>query len=199
MKRQAISKTLRFQLFRRDGFQCLYCGRRPPDVVLHVDHAMPVAVGGDSGLANLVTCCSDCNAGKRDEIVVTPLEWEDSEVRRLESLQRLAELRAYQNLKAELDHELAGVVQALVSSWATALGDAWQPAPADVQYLLDDHDPDEIEKAFYLASRRSTGTAQDAWRYACAVLRNWRKQTTSPAQHRIGQDRTGQATTGHEP
>jgi hypothetical protein len=189
MKRRAISKTLRFQVFRRDGFQCLYCGRRPPEAILQVDHAMPVAVGGDSELPNLVTCCSECNAGKRDHIVITPIDWEDSELRRLEAFQRLAELRAYQALKAELDRELGSITDSLMSCWYTIFGGAWQPTPEDIRYLLDDHDPDEIEKAFYLASRRSAGPPQEAWRYACAVLRNWRSQT--PGVRGRGKERAG--------
>ena len=176
MKRAAISKTLRFKVFQRDGFQCRYCGRRPPDVVLHVDHVMPSSAGGESDLTNLVTSCPDCNQGKRREIIVSPFEWEDSELRRLEALQRLAELRAYQDVKAELEQELEAITGGLMLRWSATFGDAWQPAPQDIRYLLDDHDPAEVEKAFYLASRRSSGTPQDAWRYACAVLRNWRSQ-----------------------
>lgn len=182
MKRQPISKSVRFSVFRRDGFQCLYCGRRPPDVMLQVDHAMPVSVGGDSAFSNLVTCCSDCNQGKRDKVVVTPFEWEDSELQRLEAEQRLAELRALQRIKQELDRELVAVAQQLASHWHEVVARDWDPALDDIRYLLDDHDQAEIEKAFYLASRQSTGGSEDAWRYACAVLRNWKSQAAASAR-----------------
>lgn len=43
---------------------CVYCGRRPPDVELHVDHVVPVAKGGSNELHNLVAACRDCNLGK---------------------------------------------------------------------------------------------------------------------------------------
>lgn len=33
-KRKSISKKLRFEVFKRDGFTCQYCGRMAPDVVL---------------------------------------------------------------------------------------------------------------------------------------------------------------------
>lgn len=198
MNRVRLGKAMRFQVFGRDGFTCLYCGRRPPDVVLQVDHVMPVKHDGDSNMANLVTCCADCNQGKRDEIIVSPFEWEDSELRRLEALQRLAELRAHRQVVAELERELASAVAGLRDRWERLVSNSWAPSTDDIRYLLDDHDPDEVEKAFYLASRRSTGTPDDAWRYACAVLRNWRNQATPAAKDRTGQGRIGQDRTGQE-
>jgi hypothetical protein len=64
MNRKAISKKLRFEVFKRDSFTCQYCGRAAPDVVLHVDHINPVAGGGESDILNLITSCLDCNLGK---------------------------------------------------------------------------------------------------------------------------------------
>jgi len=63
-KRQAISKKLRFDVFKRDGFVCQYCGAHPPQVVLEVDHIHPVAEGGTNDVDNLVTACFHCNRGK---------------------------------------------------------------------------------------------------------------------------------------
>lgn len=48
----------------RDNFQCVLCGRRPPEVELFVDHIKPVARGGDNSPNNLRTLCFECNAGK---------------------------------------------------------------------------------------------------------------------------------------
>lgn len=63
-QRKAMSKRLRFEVFKRDGFTCQYCGAQAPDAVLHVDHINPVANGGDNDLLNLTTACADCNSGK---------------------------------------------------------------------------------------------------------------------------------------
>lgn len=63
-KRQSLTKTTRFEVFKRDGFQCQYCGGKAPDVTLQVDHIEPVAKGGTNDLLNLVTSCDECNAGK---------------------------------------------------------------------------------------------------------------------------------------
>lgn len=65
-KRTAISKKKRFEVFKRDGFKCQYCGAEAPKVVLHVDHISPVSKGGGNDLLNLVTSCVDCNSGKSD-------------------------------------------------------------------------------------------------------------------------------------
>lgn len=65
-KRKAITKKLRFEVFKRDCFTCQYCGRKAPDVILEVDHIKPVAKGGDNSITNLITACWECNHGKKD-------------------------------------------------------------------------------------------------------------------------------------
>lgn len=62
--RKAISKRTRFEVFKRDRFECQYCGAHPPAVLLHVDHITPVAEGGSGDIDNLVTACEPCNLGK---------------------------------------------------------------------------------------------------------------------------------------
>ena len=64
MKRQALTKKTRFEVFKRDSFKCQYCGESAPDVILHVDHINPVASGGDNVITNLITSCLICNLGK---------------------------------------------------------------------------------------------------------------------------------------
>jgi hypothetical protein len=65
MKTQrTISKKLRFEIFKRDDFKCIYCGKGTPDVTLEIDHILPVSKGGTNDINNLVTACFDCNRGK---------------------------------------------------------------------------------------------------------------------------------------
>lgn len=61
---RTISPVLRFEVLRRDDFRCRYCGRRAPDVVLHLDHIVPWSAGGRTTLENLRAACYDCNIGK---------------------------------------------------------------------------------------------------------------------------------------
>ncbi len=60
----AVSKRTRYEVLRRDNHTCRYCGRRPPEVELTVDHVVPVSLGGSDAPSNLVAACKDCNAGK---------------------------------------------------------------------------------------------------------------------------------------
>ena len=62
--RKSLSKKLRFDVFKRDEFQCVYCGAHPPSVVLQIDHIHPVAEGGSNEIDNLITSCQPCNLGK---------------------------------------------------------------------------------------------------------------------------------------
>jgi 5-methylcytosine-specific restriction endonuclease McrA len=39
----AISRKIRFEIFKRDSFKCQYCGRSAPEIVLNVDHINPVS------------------------------------------------------------------------------------------------------------------------------------------------------------
>lgn len=69
-KRKAMSKKIRFEIFKRDKFSCKYCGKSPANgSILNVDHVIPVAHGGTNDFENLVTSCFDCNNGKSDNFI----------------------------------------------------------------------------------------------------------------------------------
>ena len=59
-----ISQKERWEIFVRDNFTCKYCGRKPPEVALTVDHVTPVDADGTKEPGNLVAACQDCNSGK---------------------------------------------------------------------------------------------------------------------------------------
>lgn len=67
--RIAVPKRVRFEVFKRDGFSCQYCGAHPPSVILHLDHINPVAHGGKNDIDNLITACEPCNLGKSDKLL----------------------------------------------------------------------------------------------------------------------------------
>lgn len=62
--RKSISRRLRFEVMKRDGHTCRYCGASAPEARLTVDHVIPVALGGGDEPSNLVTACDLCNGGK---------------------------------------------------------------------------------------------------------------------------------------
>jgi hypothetical protein len=65
-KRNPISKRIRVLVFERDNFQCCFCGDKPPNAIIHVDHIIPRSRGGPDTLNNFATLCEDCNKGKSD-------------------------------------------------------------------------------------------------------------------------------------
>ena len=61
----------RFNIYRRDGYKCVYCGS---DKDLTLDHMIPKSKGGGNTWKNLVTCCGKCNRLKDDSSVEEFLE-----------------------------------------------------------------------------------------------------------------------------
>lgn len=51
----------RHRVFKRDEYQCVYCGSQKE---LTIDHVQPRSRGGRNTWTNLVTCCSKCNHKK---------------------------------------------------------------------------------------------------------------------------------------
>lgn len=69
--REGIKKKKRMQIMIRDGPRCRFCGRTPPEVILHVGHLLSVEDGKAQGLSeklfesdeNLAVMCEGCNLG----------------------------------------------------------------------------------------------------------------------------------------
>ena len=59
--RRSTIKVGRRRVFKRDGYQCGYCGSKRN---LTIDHIIPRSKGGGNSWDNLVTCCSKCNNQK---------------------------------------------------------------------------------------------------------------------------------------
>lgn len=71
---RSITPKKRFEVMRRDGFRCVYCGAAPSDRrELVIDHVRPVIKGGSDRPSNLVTACERCNSGKFDRLLSAPL------------------------------------------------------------------------------------------------------------------------------
>ncbi len=57
-------KINRNRVFKRDNYECAYCGSKK---YLTIDHVIPKSRGGDNSWTNLITCCSPCNRQKGDK------------------------------------------------------------------------------------------------------------------------------------
>lgn len=59
---------IRWQVFERDDFRCVACGKSAHDgVLLHVDHIIPRSKGGTNTIDNYQTLCNECNLGKSNK------------------------------------------------------------------------------------------------------------------------------------
>ncbi len=171
-KRKALSKGLRFNIFRRDGFTCQYCGQQPPEIVLEVDHVKPVVEGGTNDEMNLVASCRDCNRGKGKKLLESGPR-PDADLAWLEMQQELAELRRYQDAKLVREEMLACTVKLLQQSWRNISDLDWDPASHEIRKMLVHHAPEVVEAALItVAPKVKEGYISGEWlRYTWGVLK----------------------------
>ncbi len=62
-------KLNRRNIFLRDRFQCQYCGTRPPEGELTIDHVIPRSRGGRSEWTNVALACVPCNTRKGSRLL----------------------------------------------------------------------------------------------------------------------------------
>ncbi len=63
-----IQAGIRRQVFKRDVWKCVSCGRRAEDnIILHIDHITPRSKGGKDEMNNYQTLCETCNIGKSNK------------------------------------------------------------------------------------------------------------------------------------
>lgn len=71
-QRTLMTKRLREFIKKRDNFTCCNCGNSTkiePNLLLEIDHIIPVAKGGRTVEDNLQTLCWKCNRKKSDKII----------------------------------------------------------------------------------------------------------------------------------
>lgn len=181
-KRRPVSKKLRFEVFKRDGFICRYCGAKPPDVILHVDHVLAVAEGGTNAIDNLVTSCITCNQGKGARGLGETTPWVD-EIEVLASLQEMAERRldlasqakAVASLRAAEDEALATVKQWVMDELGLT-EEGGVVADGSLRTFITRLGMDGVSEAIRITANRLAVldiTQQwKAWKYFCGVC--WR-------------------------
>jgi hypothetical protein len=146
----AIGKSLRFEVFARDGFTCQYCGQRPPDVLLECDHIHPRSKGGSDDSLNLITSCVACNRGKRAIVISEVAPRPDADIAMLKLQQEGAEIERYLKAKKKRDKLVKQACDALRDIWWRYLTEA---APADRTLIpwIDRYGAEEIEKSIVIA------------------------------------------------
>lgn len=169
MARKSTGKKLRFDVFKRDGFACSYCGKTPPAVILEIDHVIPLADGGPDDIANLTTACLDCNRGKG----ARPLtDLPESLSSRLELMEEKREqVRQFERVMAaarrKTERDIDKVERALLDDLGEAFTDSFR---ASVRMFLSKLPTPIVLEAARKATRWPGGHARV--KYFCGIC--WR-------------------------
>lgn len=172
-ERVAISKRLRFEVFKRDAFECQYCGAHPPSVILHCDHIIPVSEGGETNIDNLVTACAPCNLGKSNiPLTSVPQSLED---RAAEVAEREAQVAGYESVmrakRKRLDENTEIVLDMYCDLWGqTGIRTDWFSSMKRFVELIG---VDDCLEALDIAKRKAPWSHQKGFKYFCGVC--WKK------------------------
>jgi len=169
----SISKKIRFEVFKRDGFRCAYCGKSPPDVLLEIDHIQPKSKRGKDDVNNYLTACFDCNRGKRaTPLNVAPLQLaENLAILKEKELQ----LREYNRLIAKIERRIKKDAEIVNNIYSSTFPD-WQLTERfktqSIALFLKRLPSSEVLEAMKLTCDR-VGDKDVAVKYFCGVC--WRK------------------------
>ena len=111
-KRKPLSKAERYEILKRDKFTCQYCGAKAPDVILEIDHIIPVAEGGTNETVNLITACRDCNRGKGKKMLTDTAAID----RQRKQLEDLSDMKEQNEMLIEWKRELMTMVESQIDS-----------------------------------------------------------------------------------
>lgn len=163
----AVSKRLRFEILRRDGFRCRYCGLTAASAELRVDHVIPEALGGTDDPSNLVTACEPCNTGKSSIAPDSPIvaDVQQDALRWARALKLLAEDRAEQCIwRVNCERAFSDEWE----NWTDRHGNEI-PLPADwrhsfARFLAAGLELDDLIELIDVAM---SSRAKDTWTYFC--------------------------------
>jgi hypothetical protein len=200
----AVSKRLRYEVLRRDNHACRYCGASAPDVKLNVDHVIPKALGGVDTPSNLVTACTDCNAGKTSSNPDATLvaEVSDDTLRWGAAMTQAAEnLRQQQKPKEE--YRNAFLVE--WNRWHLGKDDTNKvPLPVDWKQAIERFRVAGVPEWMWadivdVSMANQKVTPDNTFRYCCGVA--WNKVTAIQTEARriVGAQPTGAPAVPHLP
>lgn len=172
----SIGPKLRFEIFKRDGFTCQYCGRKTPAVVLEADHVVPRAEGGTDDTANLVTSCYECNRGKGKGLLDDRAPVVDMHEQAVLMLERELQLKEYNVIKEKVRNREDQDISLLLDYWDELAGNKARKFPdiSSLRTFLRSIPREDIKDAMDTAyDRKRDWQGVD---YLYGILHNWRKQ-----------------------
>jgi hypothetical protein len=173
VSRSPISKQIRFDVFKRDGFTCVYCGAKSPDVLLECDHIHPVAEGGANEIDNLVTACQGCNRGKGAGLlsdVPKSISARAKEIKERE--QQIAEFNEIMKGKRErIEAEAYNILDVMCEAYGR--DSILKTHFASIKRFLELLPYEDVLEAHEIAHRRFKWTYNQHFKYFCGVC--WRR------------------------
>jgi len=144
----AISKKLRFEVFKRDDFTCQYCGKKSPNVVLEADHIVPIFEGGNDEFKNLTTSCFDCNRGKGKELLESYREDTDPHDQAIFLLEKERQLKEYNKVVKKVRSREKKDINELNNYWdSTSLERKCRFPQSNIVYALKHLPKERIKSA----------------------------------------------------
>lgn len=168
--RKQLSKKLRFEVFKRDGFVCQYCGAHPPNVALHVDHIQAVANGGDNEIDNLITSCQACNLGKGANLLHAIPEGLKGKAERIAEAE--AQIKGYQVIMMERRIRIEDDAYAILEKMRPNDLRVDQRDFASVKNFVEKLGFDEVFSAAEITLAKGFRTYSRDFRYFCGVCIN---------------------------
>jgi hypothetical protein len=172
LKRKPLSKKTRFDVFKRDGFVCQYCGAHPPAAILHVDHIRPVAGGGTNDIDNLVTACASCNGGKgARSLQDIPTSLAD---RAAEVQEREAQIRGFNEIMSAKRDRLDSEAWDVASVWCAHFGtdEIYTRYLQSIRMFIERLGLHEVIGAMEYSVTRVSYSQNPCFKYFCAVCWN---------------------------
>lgn len=171
--RKQISTKTRFEIFKRDGFVCQYCGEHPPKIILHVDHIYPVKEGGTNDADNLVTSCDVCNRGKGARLLSNaPTSLKDKAKQVAESeAQLLGYYKVMKDKNARIDGEAWQIADLYIEE--LSLGGIRRDYFRSIKMFVGKLGFHEVYEAMDLAITRFGAREFKVFKYFCGIC--WRK------------------------
>lgn len=167
--RGKISVRTRFSIFKRDKFTCRYCGMSSPDVVLELDHIIPVASGGTDDEMNLATSCAQCNSGKSNIPLDEVMTGEDPHDKAIELLEHERQMREYTTVR-----ERIWKYRTQCLDWIIERCDPPELMLPFIKSALETYAVTDVLEAVKKAIHKTNGGYLSSAKYFCGIIRSWK-------------------------
>lgn len=174
-----MNKKLRFEVFKRDRFICKYCGKKPGETILEVDHIIPRSKGGTDEIENLLTSCFDCNRGKGKRMLneLTAEMQKNAELLK----EKKEQLEAFYKYQKDIGKIIDKPVSILSEYWSELTNDEYSlsaKGKISLKYFLKTFSIQEIKEAMDISTK--IDDIESRFKYFCGIMHNKKLEKDDP-------------------